>query len=94
MEEENEQWEHHIEYIHADADRQRAFLQELHPGRSFPIYAVQATLPRLNELGEQGWELVQMQPVFVGDNGDILITGGDWKRWTSTYFCVFKRRKR
>ena len=93
MDGQNERWEHHIEYIRADAQQQQAFLQERYQQPYFLRYDVRATLPRLNELGEQGWELVHMQPVFVGEHGDICITRGDSRTWTNNYLCVFKRRK-
>jgi len=49
-------------------------------------------MPELNKLGEEGWELVHMEPVAkVGNKGDVLI--GPNYRWSNIYFCVFKRRK-
>ena len=49
-------------------------------------------IPQLNALGEQGWELLHMQPVWAGDKRDLMITDTSGMRtWTSTYFCVFKR---
>jgi hypothetical protein len=89
----NPQWEYYIEYIVADARQQEEFLQQIWPGAKLPKYVVQATLPRLNELGALGWELLHMQPVEVGVNGDICITRGDAFTWSHTYFCVFKRLK-
>ena len=89
-------WEHHIEYIQAEAYSLRAqeFVATYYPGQKVPLYAVQALLPRINELGAQGWELVQLEPVEVGKNGDIRIGTGESSRWTSTYLCAFKRLKR
>jgi hypothetical protein len=79
-----------MEYISTDAkDTQtKDFLATYFPGRQFPRYAVEAALQRLDELGAQGWELVHMEPVDLGENGDIRTGGGFW---TNTYFCVFKR---
>lgn len=90
------QWEHHIEYIQAEAysSEHQANVATYYPGRKVPIYAIQAILPRINELGAQGWELVQLEPVEVGKNGDIRISGGESSRWTYTYLCAFKRLKR
>ena len=89
------QWEHHIEYIVADArDAQtKDFLATCYPGQKVPLYAVQAILPRINALGTQGWELVHLEPVEVGRNGDIRM-GGETSHWTYTYLCAFKRLKR
>jgi hypothetical protein len=51
-------------------------------------------IPQLDSLGEQGWELVHMQPAFVGSKADVLVADSSGTRtWTSAYFCVFKRPK-
>ena len=88
------QWEHHVEYIKAKTylPQTQDFLAQYYPKQKIPAYAVEAILPRINELGEQGWELIQMQPVNVGDNGDIQVGGGS--SWTNMYLCAFKRLKR
>lgn len=84
-------WEHYLELIDADAQQQAEIVQPFYPPGSVPRYAIQAILPRLNHLGEQGWELVQVQPVMVGKNGDVLINGAMSEKWTRTYLCVFRR---
>jgi hypothetical protein len=89
-------WEHLVVYLEADARQHAAFLREKWPGQKFPRYAAQALMPQLDAYGQQGWELVSIQPVVVGSNGDILIddrTEGMAGVWTSTYLCVFKRPK-
>ena len=49
-------------------------------------------MPTLNDIGRKGWELVHMQPVFVGKNEDVLIhDSAGYTRWSNAYFCVFKR---
>lgn len=91
------QWEHHIEYIKAYASipQTKDFLASRYPGKNMPMYAVQAVTPRLDKLGEEGWELVHMQPVEVGVNGDILINKDKINgNWTNVYLCVFKRLRR
>lgn len=84
-------WEHYLELIEADAQTQPEFIQQFYPPNSIPRYALQSILPRLNVLGEQGWEVVQIQPVMLGKNGDVLINGAMSEKWTRTYLCVFKR---
>ncbi|MBZ0303344.1 MAG: hypothetical protein K8J31_26615 [Anaerolineae bacterium] len=54
--------------------------------------APERLIPELDQLGETGWELIHMEPVAkVGGKGDVLFHGAP--RWSSTYFCVFKRPK-
>jgi hypothetical protein len=52
--------------------------------------------PILNKLGEDGWELVHMEPVSaVGSNGDVGFQHGgsaSFTTWSNVYFCVFKRK--
>ncbi len=89
-------WEHLVVYLEADARQHAAFLQQMWPGERFPKYAAQSLMPQLDYYGQQGWELVSIQPVIEGSNGDILITDrteGLAGRWTNTYLCVFKRPK-
>lgn len=55
-------------------------------------YSPQTMIPELDRLGTKGWELVHMEPAYVGKNEDILMhEGGGSRRWTNKYFCVFKR---
>lgn len=84
-------WEHYIELIEADAQQHIEFVQPFYTAGSVPRYAMQSILPRLNHLGEQGWELVQIQPVMIGKNGDVLVGGAMSEKWTRTYLCTFKR---
>ncbi len=87
------EWDYHVEYInaYARAPQVKDFLATYYPGTKFSKYAVESTLPRLNQLGERGWELVQMQPVFLQRDGTVTTSTGPG---TNTYFCVFKRLKR
>ena len=58
-----------------------------------PIYSPEALMPEMNKLGAKGWEMVHMQPVYVGKNHDIMVhEGGGTRRWTHKYLCVFKRK--
>ncbi|MBN2471748.1 MAG: hypothetical protein JXN59_13590 [Anaerolineae bacterium] len=53
-------------------------------------YSPQHLIPQLNALGDEGWELVHMEPVYTGSNEDILMHD-TMRNWTSAYFCVLKR---
>ena len=87
------QWEYHIEYINAYAhDPQvKDFLATFYPGTKFAKYAAEGAIPVLNEIGEQGWELVQMLPVWSTSDGSVTVPTTEG---TNTYLCVFKRLKR
>jgi hypothetical protein len=91
-----EQWEYLPTFIEANArDKEtKAFLKENLPSsKRTKRYMPEAMMPQLNELGEQGWELIHMEPVAaVGNKGDILFENIG-RRWSNVYFCVFKRRK-
>ncbi len=87
------QWEYQTIFVQAEARLEEAFLQELRDWKEgIPLHTPEAMIPRLNSYGEQGWELVHMQPVGIGSKGDILMQDGSGSRfWSYTYFCVFKR---
>jgi len=85
-------WEYLTRFIAAEAEREEDFLLENYDWKSgIPRNTPESMIPQLNALGEQGWELVHMQPVIVGSNRDVLVHGDNTRQWTSTYFCVFKR---
>lgn len=95
-----EKWEYMAEFLFADITNPgaTAHIQRLYPTwQNPPKYAPQTMLPRLNAWGEQGWELIHMEPVgAVGENQDVgFLHGGEYARtsWSNAYFCVFKRRK-
>jgi hypothetical protein len=89
------QWEYLTVFLEADAEREADVLLQMRDWKNgIPNYAPEALIPRLNALGEQGWELVHMQPAYVGQKNDILVHDGSSTRvWTSKYFAVFKRPK-
>lgn len=87
-----ERWEYLTIFIEANNTGEMVSYADPTGSGDLPKYTPSALMPELNRLGEKGWELVHMEPVFVGRNHDILMhEGGGMKRWTNTYFCVFKR---
>jgi hypothetical protein len=90
-----QRWEYLTIFVEADAQREEDFLRERWDWKAgIPPYIPQSMIPQLDSLGDQGWELVHMQPVRAGNNGDVLIADTSSGRvWTGTYFCVFKRPK-
>ncbi len=89
------QWEYLTTFLQADARLEEDFLLKLRDWKGgIPPYTPEAMMPRLNAYGEQGWELMSIQPVEAGGKGDVLAQDSSGNRvWTNTYFCVFKRAK-
>jgi hypothetical protein len=87
-------WEYWTCFLSADAEKQTDFLKQQFPDWDVPKYAPQAMIPGLDKFGDEGWELVHMEPVAVGDNLDVYEGGtGTMGVYTAVYFCVFKRPK-
>jgi hypothetical protein len=90
-----QKWEYLTTFLRADATTVRSseYLEKGWPKRQTAKYAPEALIPALNDFGENGWELVHMEPVAgVGKNADVYFTGAAYQ-WSNAYFCVFKRRK-
>ena len=89
-------WEYLTTFVEADATRPdgQEFLEKRQPGQPTARHAPESMIPQLDSLGEEGWELVHMQPVIPGKKGDVLIDeGSGMRRFGHHYFCVFKRPK-
>ena len=88
-----EQWEYLTTFVEAKTSSKdiKNYIKEnfdKKPRKHSP----EAMIPDLNKLGAEGWELINMEPVAqVGGKEDILMAG-EGRKWTSVYFCVFKRR--
>lgn len=88
-----EKWEYLTTFFEAKATDKdvRNYLKENFDVKRPKRFAPEAMIPALNELGDEGWELIHMEPIAgVGGKGDVKHEGG---RWSNYYFCVFKRRK-
>ncbi len=55
-----------------------------------PTFSVEYLKPQLDAWGSEGWQLISLQPVETGTNGDILLAGGG-AHWAHEYLCVFQR---
>lgn len=89
-----EKWEYLTTFLEAKANNRdvKNYIKETFDKKA-KKHSPEAMIPDLNKLGEEGWELITMEPVAdVGGKEDILIAG-EGRKWTSTFFCVFKRRK-
>lgn len=91
----DEKWEYMTQFIWADMNTEGVadFIKQRWPNwKEPPLYTPETMIPTLNSWGEKGWEIIHMQPVWLGHNHD-LTNRGDRDRWTNVYFCVMKRRK-
>ena len=92
-----EKWEYFTQFVWADATSKdvKEYLKNRWPNFKPDAHAPEAMIPSLNNMGQNGWELVSMQPVFVGKNSDVILPeagSGLNTLWTHIYFCAFKRR--
>lgn len=93
-----EKWEYLTRFMSADVgvDGVREYLEKRWPNWKPSAYAPQAMMYELNLAGDEGWEVVSMQPVIMGNNGDVGFVHGGTTRlttWSHVYFVVMKRRK-
>lgn len=88
-----EQWEYLTTFLEARAKNKdiKNYIKENHDKKPRK-HSPEAMIPELNKLGAEGWELINMEPVAdVGGKEDVLFAGAG-RKWSSIYFCVFKRR--
>jgi hypothetical protein len=71
-------WEYRtvLFYARAHESDTREFLNNLWPGWDPPRSAPQSLIPKLNDMGARGWELVSLQPVFIDEDANVLVHGG------------------
>jgi hypothetical protein len=88
-------WEYLTRFLYASMENEgaKAYARDKWPGWELRKYSPETMIPELDELGDDGWELVHMQPIgAVGTNRDVGFVAGEvTPRWSNSYFCVFKR---
>lgn len=87
-----ERWEYQTRFMEAKAKKRevRRFIKTSF-GKRAKRYSPESLIPELNELGEEGWEVIHMEPVpRVGGKEDFRFFGDNW---SNVYFVVLKRRK-
>jgi hypothetical protein len=92
----SEKWEYLTTFLEARVNKEkRAFIRARFPRlKRPPRFTPESLIPELDRLGDEGWELIHMEPVArIGGKGDVLVQGPGF-RWSNQYFCVFKRPKR
>ena len=89
-----QKWEYSTEFVRAHVDKTgwEKYRDDPSPDSKPPKYAPYTMIPELNERGEDGWELVHMQPVVVGKRHDVGFPG-NVNHWSHAYFCAWKRPK-
>jgi hypothetical protein len=90
-----EKWEYKTRILNSsiDDDGVKKYLLRTYPNSEIPKYSPETMEKLLNEEGQNGWELIHMQPVAgVGANGDVWWQGGAVPTYSNAYFCVFKKR--
>jgi hypothetical protein len=90
----NAKWEYLSLYLDAGVNKHKNYVQAHFPGMKMGKFSPRALIPELNNLGEEGWELISIEPVYTGSNADVMVhNAGPYVQWSHTYFCVFKRYK-
>ncbi len=85
-----QRWEYYSTFLRAEAQSETEFLEQLRDWKEgIPQHTPEALIPRLNALGDEGWEMLQILPVSMGSKGDVI----NANVWTHVYFCAFKRPK-
>ncbi len=89
-----EKWEYHTVFLYANVENPGAkeFLTKRWPNWKPTHYSPQILIPDLNTWGEQGWELVHIEPV-IRDRDDQVVFAGYSDQHSNCYFCALKRRK-
>lgn len=87
-----ERWEYLTTFIEARMEALDSYALAEIPAGEHPKFSPFAAMPALNSLGAKGWELIEIRPVVIGRNHDIMVHPNNMIYWSSTYFCVFKRR--
>lgn len=90
------QWEYLTTFLEADALSSAALAALGYDPKKLPKHSPLFLKPELDQYGQQGWELVSLEPVARGSNGDVWVQGAGGaaaREWSYTYLAVFKRPK-
>ena len=86
-------WEYYTTTLETHTERTPVPVSDDIPPGPYPKYSLFTLIPQLNEFGNRGWELVTLEPVQIGKNGDTRLCDASSAHWTYTYLAAFKRRK-
>lgn len=87
-----ETWEYFTTSFVADTELVGVPVIDGIPGGEHPRYSVYTLIPQLNYYGAQGWELISLEPMQIGKNGDMRTASTASTIWANQYFATFKRR--
>lgn len=85
------QWEYLTTTFEANADEHPPPVTDGLPPGPQGRYSPRSLIPQLNELGRAGWEMVSIEPIIIGKNGDVMVPDTAGHRWARHYLCCFKR---
>jgi hypothetical protein len=87
-----ERWEYTMAVLNSETEPYLQYFQQRWPQMQLSYNSPFALLPQLEVYGQQGWELVAVQPVILGNNGEVLISAQVGVHRATQYLCTFKRR--
>lgn len=87
-----ETWEYFTTTLVTNVEKTPVPVSDDIPPGYYPKYSIYTLIPQLNEFGAKGWELVTLDPVQEGRNGDLRLCDASSAEWTYTYLAAFKRR--
>jgi len=66
-------WEYYTTTLVSNTEQTPVPVSDDVPMGEFPKYSVYTLIPQLNDYGRRGWELISLQPVQEGRNGDLRL---------------------
>ena len=87
-----QRWEYFTSMLSASVENTPVPIRDDIPLGEHGKYSPYVLIPQLNDFGSQGWELVSIEPVSIGKNGDVVRPDANASRWGRDYFCCFKRK--
>jgi hypothetical protein len=85
-----ESWEHLVVVLTVDLDSNPGameYLAGMYPGWIPPVYWPESLTPDLNAYGQEGWELLSLQPVGLAEDGKVAPDAS-----ANNYLAVFRRQ--
>ena len=86
-----QRWEYFTTHLEANIEQFPPPPSDHISGGEKGRYSPHSLIAQLNRLGDQGWELMSIEPVAVGKHEDVVRPDANAGRWGRHYFCCFKR---